>query len=154
MHDFPDFGVDFNDTANFNHWTQDRIRFADTDLMGHVNNGAYANYFETGRVSILWSAMHDVGLDHGWVLARLTVDYGAEILFPRGTAADPFIHIGTRTLRVGTKSVAFGQGLFVDGKLHARGVSTVVAVDKSGSIPIGDAVRAALMKYAPQADAS
>ena len=152
QHQFPDLeGVDLGDQANFNYWTQDRIRFADTDLMGHVNNGAYANYLETGRVSILWSAMADIGLDHGWVIARLTLDYVQEVLFPRGSDADPFIHIGTRTMRVGTKSVIFGQGLFVEGTVRAKAISSVVAVDKETgqTILISDPVRAKLLSYAP-----
>ncbi|MCR9255349.1 MAG: acyl-CoA thioesterase [Alphaproteobacteria bacterium] len=151
MHTFPETGaIDLGNPDSFNYWTDDRIRFADTDQMGHVNNGAYANYLETGRVAILWSAMADIGLDHGWVIARLTLDYVEEVLFPRGADADPFIHIGTRVLKVGTKSVVFGQGLFVDNRVRAKAVSTIVAVDKNGSIAISDPVREALMRYAPE----
>lgn len=35
------------------HDTQIRIRYADTDQMGHVYHGKYVEYFEVGRVEML-----------------------------------------------------------------------------------------------------
>ena len=32
--------------------TYDKVRYADTDRQGHVNNAAFATFCETGRVSV------------------------------------------------------------------------------------------------------
>jgi acyl-CoA thioester hydrolase len=34
--------------------TVDKIRYADTDCQGHVNNAVFATFLETGRVEILY----------------------------------------------------------------------------------------------------
>ena len=39
----------------FTHQTQLRVRYAETDQMGYVYYGNYAQYFETGRVEALRS---------------------------------------------------------------------------------------------------
>ncbi len=41
------------DPATHTLWRQDIIRFADLDILGHVNNVAYMVFFETGRVAFL-----------------------------------------------------------------------------------------------------
>ncbi|HDG9121136.1 TPA: acyl-CoA thioesterase, partial [Pseudomonas aeruginosa] len=34
--------------------SSDKIRYADTDRQGHVNNAVFATFLETGRVEIIY----------------------------------------------------------------------------------------------------
>lgn len=38
------------DFEDFPRRTFDKVRYADTDRQGHVNNTAFSSFFETGRV--------------------------------------------------------------------------------------------------------
>ena len=93
--------------ASFTCWTQEKIRFGDTDRLGHVNNAVFATLSEAGRVAFLLENGLPV-LGHGltWVIARLELDYRAELMWP--ALAD----IGTNLLSIGRSSLRIGQGMF------------------------------------------
>jgi hypothetical protein len=86
--------MDLADPATFDAWITERIRFSDTDAMGHVNNVAVAAYVESSRVEYgIALARHaddapgspdDATGDGqpGFVLARLVIDYLAELHYP------------------------------------------------------------------------
>lgn len=104
--------------------TTDKVRYADTDRQGHVNNAVFASFLETGRVEVLYAAsgsLHDVGAS--FVIARLAVDFRAELVWPGD------VTIGTRVARVGTSSVTLDQGLFQEGRCAATAQTVIVHVD-------------------------
>ena len=39
--------------AAFPHWLTERVRWSDTDQVGHVNNLSFGTYIETGRTEFL-----------------------------------------------------------------------------------------------------
>ena len=43
---------DPTDPGSYSFWATEHVRFADLDMLGHVNNKAYATYFEPARVKI------------------------------------------------------------------------------------------------------
>jgi acyl-CoA thioester hydrolase len=54
-----------------------QIRFADTDMLGHVNNANYLTYMELARMSYFNEVVGDV-VDwnkEGVILAKATIDY-------------------------------------------------------------------------------
>jgi acyl-CoA thioester hydrolase len=104
----------------------DKLRYGDTDRQGHVNNAVFATFMETGRVELIYNAQ-DPLLDEGYsfVLAKLDIDYVAEILWP-GT-----VEIGTRVTRVGRSSVAMQQAVFQAGRLCASAETVVVQFDQA-----------------------
>ena len=54
-----------------------QIRFADTDMLGHVNNANYLTYMELARMSYFDQVVGDI-IDwsrQGVILAKATVDY-------------------------------------------------------------------------------
>ena len=53
----PDF--DPADAASYSFWTEEILRFADLDMVGHVNNNAIGVFIENGRVHMF----HDGGED-------------------------------------------------------------------------------------------
>ena len=92
--------VDLVDAARYRHWKDHVLRFADLDPAGHVNNVAYAEIFEAGRVAF--------GIDAGsralapgttTMIVRMTIDYLAQLVdFPGA-------------VRVGTRVLSFGRSL-------------------------------------------
>src|SRR5258708_35278299 len=95
--------------ASYKIWTFDKLRYNDTDRQGHVNNAVFATFFETGRVAFLYDqALNLAAPGCDFVVARLAIDFRAELYFPGNVA------IGTRVLRTGPIPFAFGQGVFTE----------------------------------------
>ncbi len=59
------------------------VRWRDLDPLGHVNAGVFLTYLEEGRSVWLQRALGDYFGPDDWVIARIEVDYRAEI--PQGT---------------------------------------------------------------------
>ena len=111
---------------DFSGQAYDKLRYGDTDRQGHVNNAVFATFMETGRVELIYSS-DDPLLDDGFsfVLAKLDIDYVAEVLWP-GT-----VEIGTRVTRVGRSSVTMDQAVFQNGRLCAKAETVVVHFDQA-----------------------
>ncbi len=106
--------------------TFDKVRYADTDRQGHVNNAAFSTFLETGRVEILYdpsSPLADEGA--AFVIARLTLDFRGEIRWPGE------VQIGTRVQRVGRSSVTLEQGLFQGDACVATAETVIVQMDEA-----------------------
>ena len=115
-------------------WRHDVLRFADLDPLGHINNGAYGIFCESGRVAFfeeLRERFPDARLD--WVLRHIEIDFRRELHFP-GT-----VDTGTRIARFGTTSVTFRQGIFSGEVCSAVSQSVCVCFDpaarKARTIP-------------------
>lgn len=119
----------------------DKLRYGDTDRQGHVNNAVFATFMETGRVELIYNADASL-LDDGFsfVLAKLDIDYLAEVLWP-GT-----VEIGTRVVKVGRSSVAMEQAVFQNDVCCARALTVVVHFDQTTrkSRPFNEVQRAKL----------
>ena len=100
---------DPTDPASFAFWTEDRLRYADLDMLAHVNNNAIGVFLENGRVHLFRAAGEDVEGGLSWVVRRLEIDFVREITFP-GT-----VLTGTRVAALGNTSCTIRQGIFVDG---------------------------------------
>ena len=63
----------------------DKIRYADTDRQGHVNNAVFSTFFETGRAELLYSVDESL-IPEGtsYVIAALRMNYLKEINGPAG----------------------------------------------------------------------
>ena len=137
-----DLEFDLGDRSIYRYWNRHVIRFADLDPANHVNNLAYAQYFESGRV-VFWSdaERHIVVPGTTWVIAKLVIDYRAQMDFPGE------VEVGTRVLSLGRSSTRLGQGLFRDGVCVATSVSVGVLVDKdtARSTPMPDELRQAVL---------
>ena len=118
-----------------------RVRFRDTDMMGHVNNAVYLTYFEAGRVEY-WieitanpAAMQSLP----FILARTEIDFLAE-----ARAAED-LTLGVRVGRLGNKSFDLEYLLVrdADGEAVARGRSVQVMFDYESkqTCPLDDDTR-------------
>ena len=131
--------------SDFPFRSHDKLRYGDTDRQGHVNNAVFTTMYETGRVELLQLGQSE-GLDLGdvsFVIARLSLDYHGEILWP-GT-----VEIGTAVKALGNSSLTFTQALFQNGKCVSTAESVVVQVDNRTrrSTPLNAAVREKLQPF-------
>jgi acyl-CoA thioester hydrolase len=104
----------------------DKLRYADTDRQGHVNNAVFATLFETGRVDLLYDEtkpLREPGT--AFVIARLAIDFHAEIVWPGA------IDIGTRVARLGRSSIGLEQALFQNGRCVAQAESVLVLMNEA-----------------------
>ena len=124
--------------------TQDKVRYADTDRQGHVNNAAFASFLETGRVEILYDPRDPLAAEGAsFVIARLTLDFRAEIHWPGE------VRIGTRVARVGRSSLNLEQALFQDDRCVATAETVIVQVDDASrqACPLSETTAARLREF-------
>ena len=121
----------------------DKLRYADTDRQGHVNNAVFATFLETGRVEMLYqNEGRLIGHGNSYVIASLQLDLVAEIKWP-GT-----VEIGTAVSKVGNSSIKLYQQLFQNGVVVAKATSVLVQVNSFGkSEPLSDAAKSILEAY-------
>jgi acyl-CoA thioester hydrolase len=83
------------------------IRYSDQDAMAHVNNTALATYVEASRTAFIYDLIQRSGAQGmEFILARLVIDYLRELHYPGN------VDVGARLIRVGTKSITTGYGVF------------------------------------------
>mgnify|MGYP006266671109 CR=1 FL=1 len=119
----------------------DKLRYADTDRQGHVNNAHFATFLETGRVEFLYDP-DDPIIDDGaeFVVARMAVDFRGEIQWPGS------VDIGTGIQAIGTSSVTVSQVIYQGDRCVAEAETVIVQLDTASrsSRPLSDAARARL----------
>lgn len=121
--------------------TYDKVRYADTDRQGHVNNATFSTFLETGRVEILYNPEFPI-LSEGssFVIASLKLDFLKEISWPGQ------VDIGTGVLRVGNSSINIFQKLYQNEICVANAETVIVQVDdgRGGSAPLSDRAKKTL----------
>lgn len=106
--------------------TYDKIRYADTDTQGHVNNAVFSTFLETGRVEILYNQSHPLlSQNSSFVIASLKLEYKKEIKWPG------VVNIGTGIVKVGRSSITIFQKLFQDEECVAQAETVIVQVNNS-----------------------
>lgn len=132
------------DPATHRFWIEERVRFADLDMLGHVNNNALGVYFESVRVALM-EACGGFRPDSPWtvVIARSLIEYKAEMLYP-GTA-----RVGACVLRQGNSSLTLGAAIFSGDTCIATQECVCVIVDPltHRPTPLTPDLRAALAAY-------
>lgn len=106
--DQPDF--DLTDRATYAHWSPVTIRFSDQDSLAHINNVALAQYFEVARTAYVYDVIRAAGPKAvekvEFILARVVIDFKRELHYPGA------VEVGARLIRLGTKSMTSGYGIF------------------------------------------
>ncbi|AWK87875.1 acyl-CoA thioesterase [Azospirillum thermophilum] len=135
---------DLTNPDTYRFWVEERVRFADLDVLGHANNNAIGVYLETARVDLIreCGGFRD---DDGWtvVLARSLIEYKAELLYPAT------VRVGVRILRLGNSSLTLGAGIFNGDRCIATQEAVCVIVDKAAHrpTPIPEPIRTVLTRY-------
>ncbi|QRG04513.1 acyl-CoA thioesterase [Xanthobacter dioxanivorans] len=125
----------------------DTIRYGDTDKLGHVNNAVFSTFLETGRTRVLLDAGRPIApAGAGFVIARLVLDYIAEMHWPGQ------VEIGTGVTAIGRSSVTMRQALFQNGACTATAETVIVLFDMAHRrpLPLPEASRALLGELLPR----
>lgn len=109
--------------SSYRAWTAIPIRFGDQDVVGHVNNVAIAGYFENARCMHLIPALKHGEPQLTTVLARIIIDYLAELHFPGS------IDVGVRVTQKGNKSFVITGAIFDGETCCATCEATMVFFD-------------------------
>ncbi len=113
------------DKSEYRFWTEEKLRNADTDQQGHINNAIQATLFEAGRIEVFASAeLRDIFKTNNIVVARLLINFKKELHFP-GT-----VQIGTRVSRIGKSSIDFQQTVFGANGEVATAEASCVLLDR------------------------
>lgn len=112
----------------------EKLRYADTDRQGHINNAVFSTLFESGRVSFLYDPTKPLTPEGSqFVIAELTIRFMGELNWPNE------IVVGTGVSKVGRSSFSLTQGLFCQGECMATADSVMVLMDektrKSTALP-------------------
>lgn len=143
---------DASNPTSFTFWTEEHLRAADVDVVGHVNNNAIGVFLENGRVNlfmtcgeILYDTATRVSGSTTWVVRRLEIDFIREIRFPGS------VRTGTRIAAFGNTSCTVKQGIYVDGECRVTATAIAVCFDPENrrAVPISNELRQALATHAP-----
>ncbi|MDS4012082.1 MAG: thioesterase family protein [Defluviicoccus sp.] len=126
--------------------TCEKLRYADTDRQGHVNNAVFSTMFETGRGELRYASDSPLAAEGcAFVIASLHRDFHGEITWPGR------VDIGTRVSTVGKSSLTLEQGLFQRKRCVATAKTVIVQMNEKTrrSHPLGDATRRKLAGLIP-----
>jgi acyl-CoA thioester hydrolase len=132
------------DPARYRHWEAERVRWSDTDQIGHVNNLAFAAYCETGRSQFMNQVtMQNRALGRLFVVSQLIVNFHEELHWPAE------VRVGNGVLDIGRTSYRIGQGLFEGERCFGSSEALLVQIDAETRrpSPISDALRAWLETF-------
>lgn len=118
---------------DYHHITKITVRFADLDVMGHLNHAKYLTYMEQARVLYIRDVCGFEGTweEFGVILANITCDYHMPVAFAEE------VTIYTRCSRMGGKSFDFEYVIQNEaGESVASGKTVLVAFDYEANITI------------------
>lgn len=100
-----------------------QIRFSDIDLMGHVNNAIYLNYFESARMHYLVSYL---GTNWDWYKNGIILKANEiEYLAPVFLTDQPIVSVFTE--HIGKTSFTLSYELKVGDEIKTKGKSVLVS---------------------------
>jgi acyl-CoA thioester hydrolase len=119
----------------FSHDHQLRVRYAETDRMGYVYYGTYAQYFEVGRVE----ALRKLGLsyrdmeDQGVILPV----HDLQVSYHKPAFYDDLLTVRTTILALPTVRIAFGYEVRNErNDLLTEARTTLVFIDRATNKPM------------------
>ena len=121
-----------------------KVRFSDCDMMQHVNNAIYLNYFEEARIHYFRNLL---GVDWDWnkngiLLRKNELEYLKPVFLN-----DP-VEIYCYLKHIGEKSFTLAYEVKVNGEIRTTGVSVLVCYDSTihRSVPVSEKMREGLNK--------
>jgi acyl-CoA thioester hydrolase len=128
---------------HFLFWTEEKLRIADTDMNGHINNGAIGAYCEAGRAELMKEIAGPTQTRSvTMAVARVEIDYLRELYYPGR------VRVGTAVLRVGNSSITVRQGVFL-GVAASQSVMVILDLATRRPSAIPTALREALARLTP-----
>jgi acyl-CoA thioester hydrolase len=119
----------------FSHRTE--TRFADMDVLGHINNVSMAGLFEHGRGMFNHAIeVQRRAAGQRWLIVSVSLDYIAEAHFPQ------HVDVASGILRIGNSSWDIASAAFQGGECKATCITTIVLTDANGPTAINADLRA------------
>ncbi|GAB6991690.1 acyl-CoA thioesterase [Paenibacillus pini] len=123
-----------------------KVRYCETDMLGHVNNVSYFMYFEQGRIEYFENiGLFDeiFGEEQIAVVADLECQYLAQMY----RSDKVVLHV--RVAKIGRSSLDVEYAIIASDMLKAAGRGAIVLIDKKSgkSTPIPDDVREAIASF-------
>lgn len=122
-----------------------KVRFYETDALGHVNNTVIPAWFETGRLPVFelfteQGNLYEVSL----IVANLNVDFVRPVYFGKPVTLKTYI------ARIGNSSFDIGSEVWQNDQLCAKGTTILVNYDhKNGkAVAISDSIKDKLRQQA------
>ena len=116
--------------TGYRFWCEEKLRNADTDQQGHVNNAIMATLLEAARIELLAATeIEDIRAATQIVVAKQLIVFKKELFFP-GIA-----RIGTRCARVGRTSLDFVHTIQAANSEVATAETTCVLLDRTTRKP-------------------
>ena len=108
------------------HVTIHRLRFNDTDRLGHVNNAVFAVMLEQGRSELAADAgLPTDAAGQALVIVRLELDFLREMAWPGE------VRVETEVSRIGGRSFTLTQRLLHGGEVCGRAQTVLVVLDRA-----------------------
>ncbi len=141
--------------GDFAHRHEVKVRLADTDAMGHVNNASYLTYVEIARVAYYEQVTGNAlaigvhGAEEGMILAEIRMTYRSPAFYGETLVVE------TRVERIGRTSfgmvhrISAPESRYGTVRLVAVADSTLVSYDYSDErpIPVPDEWRSAMEAF-------
>ena len=123
-----------------------QVRFSDVDIMGHVSNTVYQNYYDSGKVDYFDKVMPDMDfVNIGVVGASIKIDYLKPIFMKTR------ILVETRVAVLGHKSLTMEHCLVDEQTKDVLSTCTAVlvcySIKEKTSIPIPEHWRKSILAY-------
>ncbi len=113
--------------------TTHRLRFNDTDRLGHVNNAVFAVMLEQGRSELAAiTGLPVEAAEQAVVIVRLELDFLKEMAWPGE------VRVESEVTRLGGRSFTLRQRLVHRGERCAQAVTVLVVMDRAArrAVPI------------------
>lgn len=132
---------------HFFHKTPVQIRFNDIDIMAHVNNSVYQNYFDMARMRYFEYVFEQ---KMQWkiralVLAKITIEYLNPIFI------DEEIVVLSKVYKLGNKSLNMQQHIINAHTNELKAINNAVlvafGVKENGAIPLPEEWREKIIQY-------
>lgn len=121
-----------------------KVRFYETDALGHVNNTVMPQWFETGRLPVfdLFTEQGDP-YEISLIVANLNVDFLRPVYFGH------MVTLKTYITRIGKSSFDISSEVWQQNTLCARGTTIMVNYDHKNerSVPVSDSIREKLATH-------
>lgn len=133
-------------TAVFKNVLPIQVRFSDVDILGHVSNTVYQDYYDAGKVNYFDEVIPDMDfVNIGVVGASVKIDFLKPIFMKTR------VLVKTRVSILGNKSITMEHCLVNQDTNEILSVCTIVAVcysiKEQVSIPIPENWRKNILKY-------
>ncbi len=118
----------------YSHETSFRVRYAETDRMGYVYYGTYAQYFEVGRVE----ALRSLGLPYRRMEEEgvMLPVHDLKVEYRRPAFYDDLLTVRTSIVELPAVRIRFAYAVFNEaGDLITEALTTLVFIDRATNKP-------------------